>query len=82
MFSSFAAPILRDCTLLLQSLPPLVQDGSHLLVTRYLIPQGVLRMFKSLPSTLDSSLQAEDHAILTQVFLAVDDFWGLLQVSS
>lgn len=72
----------RDCTALLQSLTDLVKDGSHLLITRHIIPQGLIRILK-LHSTLlpESNLLAEDHAILTQVFLAVDDLWGLLQVN-
>lgn len=79
--TSTAALILRDCTPLIQSLAPLIEDGSHLLITRYFIPQRVLRMLRNVNhSTLDPASMAEDHAILTQVFVAVDDSWGLLQV--
>lgn len=69
----------QDCTILLEALEGLAKDGSHLIVTRQWIPQGVSRLLSS--TLADRPFSIEQHAVLAQVFLAVCDLWGLLQVS-
>ncbi|KAI5475649.1 Mediator complex, subunit Med12 [Pseudohyphozyma bogoriensis] len=67
----------RDCTALLTALDQLAKDGSHLSLTRQTIPHAVARFLRH--SGTDRQLSVEDHAILAQVYLAVEDMWGLLQ---
>ncbi|KAL8280716.1 hypothetical protein RQP46_007039 [Phenoliferia psychrophenolica] len=62
----------RDCTALLEALEALAKDGSHLGITRQLIPQR-------LATASERPLSLEDHAIFVKSFVAVQDFWGLLQ---
>ena len=73
----------RDCSALLEALECLAKDGSHLFITRQLIPHRISYL-KKRPSagSLKRSLSLEDHAIYVQSFVAVQDFWGLLQVGS
>lgn len=67
----------RDAGTLLVALENLAQDGSHLLLTRDLIPNGLTKAL----SRGAKSLTVEDHAILTEAFLVVEDYWGAFQVS-
>ena len=70
-----AAPPNRDVTSLTEALQRLTEDGSQLIITRRLIPQGVSRLAGGV-----SLLAVEDHAILTHAFQVVGDLSGLLQV--
>jgi hypothetical protein len=68
----------RDCTTLLIAMAQLAKDGSHLIIERQVIPRGLARLAR--PTGEHLALSVEDHAILTQTFLAVEDYFGLLQV--
>ncbi|KAM0749703.1 hypothetical protein T439DRAFT_381275 [Meredithblackwellia eburnea MCA 4105] len=72
----------RNCEALKTSLTSLAVDGSHLTITRQLIPSRLQRLSKSSSSsysngTQPSSLTVDDHAIFVFVFETVKDYWGL-----
>lgn len=68
----------RDCKPLLDTLKELVREGAHLVLTRELIPQAVVRLIKD-DGAGESSVGLEDHALLSECFLVVRDYWGMLQ---
>lgn len=69
----------QDCSNLWTALDLLAQDGSHLVVQRQVIPDGVRRLVRTGQGE-HLALGVEDHAVLTQTYVQVEDFWGLLQV--
>ncbi|KAK4705575.1 protein SPA2, partial [Phenoliferia sp. Uapishka_3] len=70
----------RDCTALLDCLQLLVKDGSQLGITRDTIPHRLALLRRASNSgACEYPLSVEDHAIFVQCFVAVQDFWGLLQ---
>ncbi|SCV69709.1 BQ2448_1103 [Microbotryum intermedium] len=67
----------RDCTTLLGAIFGLSKDGTHLVLQRDTIPAGLARLLR--PKGEHMALTAEEHAILTQTYLVVEDYFGLLQ---
>ncbi|KDE04123.1 hypothetical protein MVLG_05415 [Microbotryum lychnidis-dioicae p1A1 Lamole] len=67
----------RDCTTLLGAISGLGKNGMHLVLQRDIIPVGLARLLR--PKDEHMALTAEEHAILTQAYLSVEDYFGLLQ---
>ncbi|KAK4057288.1 RNA polymerase II mediator complex subunit [Microbotryomycetes sp. JL221] len=70
----------EDCSILFSRLTSLVNQGTHLAVTRRFILEGVQKVSKS---TVDGTIELskEDFALLQEVYLATGDFVGLHQAS-
>lgn len=67
----------RDCSNLLIAIGQLAKQGSHLVIHRHTIPQGLRTLAKS-KNTSHLPVTASDSAVLVQAYLAVEDYFGLL----
>lgn len=76
-FSTGAIPTTAEnCDKLLEILDHVVRAGSQLSITRKVIPLGVYGILRN-PTV---SITIEQNAILAEVYLVVQDYWGLFSV--
>lgn len=78
--SMVTAPADRDCSMLLVAIAQLAKQGSHLILQRHVIPHGLTQLARNNGAARALPLSPEDHAVIVQVYLVVEDYFGLLQV--
>lgn len=68
----------EDCAPLLHKIVECAKEGAHVAITRKAIIEGI----SCLPTTTTEHLDLsnDDFALLSRVFLVVDDYFGLQQV--